>query len=123
MNRLLLVGILVISTIPLYAHGQQPDAAKVKADAQKVARIIGADRAKTQAYCQITSLGEQFDQAIQEKDRNKLEELARKINDLEKQLGPEYLALVDALKDEDPKSKEVREIMSIFDRLDDSCPH
>ena len=35
MYRLLIVGILIISTMPLAAQGQQPDPAKVKADAQK----------------------------------------------------------------------------------------
>jgi hypothetical protein len=40
MNRLLLVWILLISASPLYAQGQQPDPAKLKADAQKVASII-----------------------------------------------------------------------------------
>ena len=36
MNRLLLVGTLLISTAPLFAQSQQPDMAKLKADAQKV---------------------------------------------------------------------------------------
>jgi uncharacterized protein YpiB (UPF0302 family) len=92
MNRPLMVGILVISTVPLYAQVQQPDAAKLKADADKVVSTISGDKAKTQTYCQMTNLGEQIDQAIQEKDRNKLEALAQKVNELEKQLGPEYLA-------------------------------
>jgi hypothetical protein len=51
-------GILVISAMPPYAQGQQPDAAKLKADAQKVVSIIKADKAKTQAYCQINDLGD-----------------------------------------------------------------
>jgi hypothetical protein len=45
MNRLLIVGILVISTVPLFAQAQQPDAAKLKADAQKVVSIISGDTA------------------------------------------------------------------------------
>ena len=40
MNRLLIVAILIISTARLYAQGQQPDAAKLKADAQKVVSSI-----------------------------------------------------------------------------------
>ena len=50
MNRLLIVAILIISTLPLYAQGQQPDVAKLKADAQKVVSIISGDKAKTQTY-------------------------------------------------------------------------
>jgi hypothetical protein len=53
----------------------------LKADAQKVVRIISGDKAKTQTYCQIAELGEQIDQ---EKDGNKAEALSLKINELEK---------------------------------------
>ena len=49
MNRLLIVGILVISTMPLFAQAQ-PDPAKLKADARKVVGIIGGDKAKAQTY-------------------------------------------------------------------------
>jgi DNA repair ATPase RecN len=123
MKRLLIVAILVISTVPLYAQGQQPNVAKLKADAQKVVSIISGDKAKTQTYCQIANLGEQMDQAVHEKDKKKFEELAQRINEGEKQLGPEYLALVDAVKDVDQNSKDAQEIVSIFDRLDESCRH
>jgi hypothetical protein len=99
MNRLLIVGILAISTAPLYAQGQQPDVAKLKADAQKVVSIIKGDKAKNQIFCQIANLGEQIDQ---EKDRRKAEALLQKMNELEKQLGPEYLALSEATNDVDP---------------------
>jgi DNA repair ATPase RecN len=123
MKRLLIVAILVISTVPLYAQGQQPNVAKLKADAQKVVSIISGDKAKTQTYCQIANLGEQMDQAVHEKDKKKFEELAQRINEGEKQLGPEYLALIDAVKDVDQNSKDAQEIVSIFDRLDESCRH
>jgi hypothetical protein len=36
MRTVLIVAVLAFSTSPLYAQGQQPDAAKLKADAQKV---------------------------------------------------------------------------------------
>jgi hypothetical protein len=37
MNRLLIVAILIISTLPLCAQGQAPNAAQLKTDAQNVA--------------------------------------------------------------------------------------
>ena len=46
-NRLLIVGILLIGTVPLSAQGQQPSAAKLKADARNLVGVIGGDRAKT----------------------------------------------------------------------------
>jgi hypothetical protein len=122
-KRLLIVAILVISTVPLCAQGQQPNVAKLKEDAQKVVSITTGDKAKIQTYCQIANLGEQMDEAVHEKDKKKFEELAQRINEGEKQLGPEYLALIDAVKDVDPNSKDAQEIVSIFDRLDESCRH
>jgi hypothetical protein len=79
MNRLLLVGTLLISTAPLYAQGQQPNTAKLKADARNLVGIIGSDKNKTQTYCQIYDLSEQLLQAGQEKDRKKAKALAEKI--------------------------------------------
>ena len=108
--------------MPLFAQAQ-PDPARLKADARKVVGIIGGDKAKAQTYCQMANLGEQIEQAVQEKDRKKLEALAQRINEGEKQLGPEYLALVEATKGVDPNSKDFQEIVSMFDTLDDSCPH
>jgi hypothetical protein len=42
---------------------------------------------------------------------------------LEKQLGPEYLVLFNALNEADPNSASVQDVLSMFDTLDDSCPH
>ena len=48
MNPKLIVAILVIAAVPVCAHAQPSGAAKVsKADAQKVLKIIGGDKAKT----------------------------------------------------------------------------
>src|SRR5215471_7098894 len=122
-NWLLIVAILLTSTAPLYAQRQQQNIAKLKADAQKVVSIIKGDKAKMQTFCQISDLGDQIGEADERKDRKKAEALAQKMNELEKQLGPEYLALVEATKDLDPNSNEGQEIESLFEKLDDSCPH
>jgi hypothetical protein len=123
MNRPVIVGILMISTAPLFAQGAQPDAAKLKADARNVVGIIGGDKAKTQAYCQIAIVGEQMNQAAQAKDKKKLEELAQKLPELEKSLGPEYLGLVQSLGKVNLPPKDGQEIVSTFDTLDASCAH
>jgi hypothetical protein len=117
MNRLLIVAILIISSaVPLQVQAQRADPAKLKADAQRIVRVVGGDRAKTQAYGQI-------DQAVREKDEQKADALTRKINDLEKTLGPEYLAFFDALNNLDQNPKEFRDILLVFDTLNQSCPH
>ena len=119
MDRPLIIGILLISMAPRYAQGQQPDAAKLKADAQKVVSIIKGDKAKTEAFCQMEVLGKALDEAIQEKDSKKTGELAQQISAGEKQLGPEYVALADALRNIDLNSKDGQEIVSTFDTLDE----
>jgi len=121
MKRLLIVGILIVSIAPLFAQAQ-PNPAKLKADAQRVVSAIRGDKAKSQAYCQINSLGGEIDLAAQARDEQKADTLTKKINDLEKQLGPEYVALFNALEEADSNSDEVQEILSMFDDLDKSCP-
>jgi hypothetical protein len=123
MNRLLIIGLLLLWTAPLCAQAPKPNMAKLKADAQNVVSDIRRDKAKTQAYCQINALGGQIVEAGQEKDTKKAEALFQRVDDLEKQLGSQYHALFDALYDADPNSKDVQDILSMFNRLDDFCPH
>jgi hypothetical protein len=118
MRRLLIVAILVISTVPLYAQGQQPSTAKLKVDARTFVGVIGGDKAKTQAYCQILDLIAQLDR---EKDSKKVKALSQKKDQLRKQLGPEFLALVNGLNRVDLNSPDGREILSIIKTLDQSC--
>src|SRR6516164_8549122 len=131
MNRLLIVGILIISTVPVYAQLQQQDVAKLKEDARNAVGIIGADKHKTRTYCQILELERQ--QADQEdnknkskekknKNRNKTEALSQKIDQLGKQLGPEFVTLDNILKDLDLSSPDGREIALIIQSLVQSCP-
>jgi hypothetical protein len=123
MNRFLIIGLFFSSAVTPYAQAQQPNTAKLKADAQTVVSIIRGDKAKTQAYCQINSLGAEIDQVAQARDEQKAHALTKRINDLERQVGPEYLALFDALNNADQNSKDFQDILSMFDTLDESCPH
>jgi hypothetical protein len=113
MNRPLIVAILLLAAVPGYAQGQQPDVAKLKADARKVVGAIGSDKAKTEIYCQTLDLGEQLEQADQEKNRKKAQ--------LQKKLGRDFVALADALEEIDPESPEGKELISIIDSLDAFC--
>ena len=123
MDLKLIVATLAIAAVPVCAQAQQPSGAKLKADAQNVANIITGDKAKTQTYCQVSDIAKQMDEAVQEKDRKKAEELSQKLTELETHLGPEYLALVESLRNMDLTSKDGQEIVSTFDKLDESCPH
>jgi hypothetical protein len=121
MNRLLVVASLVSFTMPFCAQGQHQNVAKLKADARNVVGIIGADKDKTQAYCQTLDLARQLERADQEKDRKKITVLSEKINQLQKLVGPEFLTLVNILKHLDLNSPDGREIASIIQSLNQSC--
>ena len=85
MNRLLILGILIISTAPLFAQAQQPNTAEL---AQKVVSIISGDKAKTQTYCQILDLSDELDQADQQKDREKAGQLSPEDKRIAKKTWP-----------------------------------
>ena len=122
MNLNLIVAILVIAAMPVCAQAQPPSAGKVtKADAQKVLEIISGDKGKTQTYCGIVKLGDQIEQAGEKKDTKKADELSQKIDELGKQLGPEYIALMDGLRDIDPESGDGQEIGLMLAALDKLC--
>jgi hypothetical protein len=119
---LLIVAILAVSTLPLYARAQQPNIAKLKADARNVVGTIANDKAKTQAYCQTLDLARQLERADQEKDRKKTRVLSQKINQLQKLVGPEFFTLANIVKHLDLNSPDGREIASIIQSLNQSCP-
>jgi hypothetical protein len=123
LNGLLIIASLFTSTAPLYAQRQQQNVAKLKEDARNAVGIIGADRGKTQTYCQIVDLlGRQLGRADQEKDKKKTKALSKRIDQLQEKLGPEFVALENILSDIDLKSPDGREIASIIQRLNESCP-
>ena len=122
LSRLLIVAILLISTTSLYAQGQQQNAAKLKADARNVVGTVANDKAKTQAYCQTLDLARQLERADEEKDRKKSRALSQKINQLQKLVGPELVTLSNIVKHLDLNSPDGREIASIIQSLNQSCP-
>ena len=118
LSGLLIVAILLISTA-LNAQPQQQNVAKLKEDARNAVGIIGADRGKTQTYCQVVDL---LGRADQEKDKKKTKALSQRINQLQKKLGPEFVVLQNILADIDLKSPDGREIALITQSLNQSCP-
>ena len=122
MNLKLIVAILAIAAVPVCAQAQKPSAAKVtKADAQKVVKMISGDKAKTQTYCDMAKLGEQIEQANEKKETKKADELSQKMDELGTKLGPEYVALMDRLKEIDAESQDGQEIGSTLEALDKLC--
>src|ERR1700680_4232260 len=120
MKPRLIVAILVIAALPVCAEAQQPSAAKAKADAQKVVKMIIGDKAKSQIYCDIVKLGEQIEET-DPKDTKKADKLYQQVDELATKLGPEYIALMNGLQDMDPDSEEGKEIGSTLEALDKLC--
>jgi hypothetical protein len=120
-----LFGIAIVATtigaptFALFAQAQNPSAADLRANAQIVVKMISGDKAKTQTYCEIAKLGGEMDEADRNRDTKKGDVLSQKLDELGKQLGPEYVALMDGLQDSDPDSEE--EIGSMLQTLDKLC--
>jgi hypothetical protein len=130
LNGLLIVAVLIVSTASLYAQRQQQNIAKLKADTRNAVGVIGADKHKTQTYCQILELErQQFDEENKKNKKtkkrmgkDKTEALSQKINQLQRQLGPEFVTLDNILRNLDLSSPDGREIASIIQSLVQSCP-
>jgi hypothetical protein len=118
--RATVLAILAISVVPGYAKVQQPDIAKLKADAQNQFKIISSDKLKIRTFCEMADLADQLDQADRMHDTKKFEEVSQKMDELEEKL-PEYTALVGDLAEADPNSEDGQEIGSIIVKLAESC--
>ena len=125
MKLRLVAAISAFAAIPALAHAQQGPPSNVpkptKADAQNLVQIITSDKVKTQAYCDLTKLYDQVDEAAQKSDAKTLEALNKQANALLDKLGPEYFKLMDGLEQVDPKSSEAKEFISILAELDKRC--
>jgi hypothetical protein len=128
MNLKLVVAVAAIAAMPVLAQAQQkggpPPAAKppTKADVQKVLNQIKGDKAKLDTYCQIAKIGDQAQAAAEKKDQKKVEDLNKQAETLGQKLGPDYQKLMASMEDIDPESKEGKDIISVFDSLDATCP-
>ena len=112
----LIVAILNVAAMPVFAQAQKPSAAIVThADVRKVLEVIKGDKAKTQTYCDMVTLGHELAAA----DEKKADELNQRMSELEKKLGPEYAALMDGFPDIDLGSEVGQEMSSMFAALDE----
>ena len=124
MNLKLIVAAAAVAGLPFYAQAQQgpPSAPKAtNADAQRVVKMISADKAKSQAYCDMTKIGDQIEQAQLKHDDKLTDDLAQKADDLAGKLGPEWDALMNGLQSVDENSKEGQAIAATLQSLDKIC--
>ena len=94
-------ALAVISELA-YAQQGQPNVTKpTKTDVQNVVQIVTADKAKTQAYCDLTKLYDQVEAAEQKNDTDTIETLTKQANALVDKLGPEYFKMAEGLEQVD----------------------
>ena len=121
MDMKLIVVILVSAATASAALAQGPSTEKLKADVQKVVKIISSDSAKVQAYCEAMKLSDQMDEAEQNNDAAKTEGLFKRIEELDQKLGPEFIKLAEDLQNIDPSSPDGLEIGSTLGALGKLC--
>src|ERR1044071_2403849 len=124
MNLKLIVIVAALGGLPLCAQAQQnpPNAPKAtNADAQRVVKLIAGDKAKSQAYCDMTKIGDQIEQAQVKHDDKAADALAEKADQLAAKLGPEWDALMNGLQSVDENSKDGQAIAATLQSLDKLC--
>lgn len=120
MNLKLIAAVLAITVLPLAAQAQKA-AKPTKADAERIVKMISADKNKVKTYCDLAKLSEEIDQADQKKDTKKVEELADKMDAMAKQLGPDYVKFTEGLDAINQDSKEAQDISAVLEPLDKLC--
>ena len=126
MNIKLLVAVTIFATAPFVVFAQKDAPADhapkpTLADAQKVVQTISNDKAKLQAYCEMGKLEDQMAKAEEANDTKAVETLLAKSDALAKQIGPEYLSIVEGLDEVDPSSAEGQKFAAVFNTLHDKC--
>jgi len=121
MKLKLIAAIFAIAVLPLSAQAQPKAAKATKADAERIVKMISADKNKVKIYCEIAKMGDEIDAADQKKDTKKVDELSDKMDNLSKQLGPEYVKFTEALQSLNQDSKEAQDIGAVLETLDKQC--
>jgi hypothetical protein len=112
------VATALFVAVPIVAFAQsKPNIA----DAQKLVETISGDKDKLKAYCEITKLHEQLDNAEEKGDAKEFETLVGELDRLEQQMGPDYIRVTDGLGDLDPNSSEGQKFNAIFEPLRKRC--
>jgi hypothetical protein len=114
MNCKPLVAICVVATLPSLALAEKPS----KAEVVKVVQTIMADKAKVKIYCDQAKL---VQQALDEEDAKKRQEVDEQIEATNRKLGPEYVKVMDGMQEIDPDSAEGTDLYSAWDPLDKMC--
>ena len=128
MTRKLHVAVALLISIVVsgiaFAQKQSPiDTAPKPSIAQvrKLVQMISTNKAKLKIYCDLNQLDEQLEEAEHQKDREMLEALNAKADNLERQITPEYTKVMDSLEIIDPNSAEGKQFAALIGTLTKQC--
>jgi hypothetical protein len=117
------VALIAVSAIAQAQQGAPPPKVPkpTKADVQKVVQMIMADKAKVQAYCELSKINDQMAEAQDKKDQKKMEALANQADALVQKIGPDYEKLMEGLDQVDENSPDAKTFGDLFAPLDKQC--
>lgn len=126
MTPKLVVAIILSIVVPCIAFAQKQspiDTAPKPSIAQvrKLVQMISTNKAKLKIYCDLNQLDEQLEEAEHQKDREMLEALNAKADNLERQITPEYTKVMDSLEIIDPNSAEGKQFAALIGTLTKQC--
>jgi hypothetical protein len=112
------VAAALFVAVPIVAFAQSKPTIE---DAQKLVEKIISDKNKLKAYCEISKLHEQLDNAEEKGDAQEFETLVGELDSLEQQMGPDYVRMTDGLGDVEPNSAEGQKFSAVFEPLRKRC--
>lgn len=117
------VALIAVSAIAQAQQGAPPPKVPkpTKTDVQKVVQMIMADKAKVQAYCELSKINDQMAEAQDKKDQKKMEALATQADALVQKIGPDYEKLMEGLDQVDENSPDAKTFGDLFAPLDKQC--
>ena len=125
MLRNTLIGVAIFAGTTVAAVGQEEPTNRTQkptlADVQHLAEMIGGDKSKLSAYCELGKRHDETRQAVEYNDTNAIAAVAAKTDDVERQLGVEYDKVLNGLDQIDFSSDEGQQVAATFYNLQQKC--
>jgi hypothetical protein len=120
-----LIGVAIFAGTTVAAVGQEEPANQTPMptleDVQHLTEMIGSDKSKLRAYCELGKLHDETRQAVDYNDTDAIAAVTDKTNAFERQLGPEYDKVLNGIDQIDFSSDEGQRIAAAFYSLQQKC--
>ena len=120
-----LIGVAIFAGTTVAVVGQEESTNQTPkptlADVQHLTEMIGGDKSKLRAYCELGKLHDETRQAVGYNDTNVIAAVAAKTDDFERQLGLEYDKVLNGLDQIDFSSDDGQQIAATFYTLQQKC--